>query len=94
MPDAFICDYIRTPIGRFGGALASVRADDLGAIPEFPSPSPCDFTGATGVDVAEPRLPSQQVDVGEQSSLILHHDAVVTGDVNHAMVSCDDQRSS
>jgi acetyl-CoA acyltransferase len=33
MPEAFICDYIRTPIGRFGGALASVRADDLGAIP-------------------------------------------------------------
>ena len=33
MPEAFICDYIRTPIGRFGGALSSVRADDLGAIP-------------------------------------------------------------
>lgn len=33
MPDAFICDYIRTPIGRFGGALASVRVDDLGAVP-------------------------------------------------------------
>jgi len=33
MTDAFICDYIRTPIGRFGGALAAVRADDLGAIP-------------------------------------------------------------
>ena len=33
MQDAFICDYIRTPIGRFGGALSSVRADDLGAIP-------------------------------------------------------------
>ena len=33
MHDVFICDYIRTPIGRFGGALASVRADDLGAIP-------------------------------------------------------------
>ena len=32
MADAFICDYIRTPIGRFGGALASVRPDDLGAI--------------------------------------------------------------
>lgn len=30
---AFICDYIRTPIGRYGGALSSVRADDLGAIP-------------------------------------------------------------
>ncbi|KGF68351.1 beta-ketoadipyl CoA thiolase [Hoeflea sp. BAL378] len=33
MAEAFICDYIRTPIGRFGGALAQVRADDLGAIP-------------------------------------------------------------
>ena len=33
MTDAYICDYIRTPIGRFGGSLSSVRADDLGAIP-------------------------------------------------------------
>ncbi|MDX1717559.1 MAG: 3-oxoadipyl-CoA thiolase [Anderseniella sp.] len=33
MAEAFICDYIRTPIGRFGGALAPVRADDLGAVP-------------------------------------------------------------
>ncbi|MAU96148.1 3-oxoadipyl-CoA thiolase [Marinibacterium profundimaris] len=33
MTDVFICDYIRTPIGRFGGGLAPVRADDLGAIP-------------------------------------------------------------
>lgn len=33
MTDVYICDYIRTPIGRFGGALASVRADDLGAVP-------------------------------------------------------------
>jgi 3-oxoadipyl-CoA thiolase len=33
MTDVYICDYIRTPIGRFGGALAPVRADDLGAIP-------------------------------------------------------------
>ncbi|WP_224813541.1 3-oxoadipyl-CoA thiolase [Hasllibacter sp. MH4015] len=33
MADAYICDYIRTPIGRFGGALAAVRADDLGAVP-------------------------------------------------------------
>jgi len=31
--DAFICDYVRTPIGRFGGTLSSVRADDLGAVP-------------------------------------------------------------
>jgi acetyl-CoA acyltransferase len=33
MSEAFICDYIRTPIGRFGGALSSVRTDDLAAIP-------------------------------------------------------------
>src|ERR1700686_1712264 len=33
MPDAYICDAIRTPIGRYGGALAGVRADDLAAIP-------------------------------------------------------------
>ena len=33
MRDAFICDAIRTPIGRYGGALSSIRADDLGAIP-------------------------------------------------------------
>jgi len=33
MNNAFICDAIRTPIGRYGGTLASVRADDLGAIP-------------------------------------------------------------
>ena len=33
MTEAFICDAIRTPIGRYGGALAGVRADDLGALP-------------------------------------------------------------
>jgi acetyl-CoA acyltransferase len=33
MTDAYICDAIRTPFGRYGGALSSVRADDLGAIP-------------------------------------------------------------
>lgn len=33
MTDVFICDYIRTPIGRFGGVLAQVRPDDLGAVP-------------------------------------------------------------
>jgi 3-oxoadipyl-CoA thiolase len=33
MSDAFICDYVRTPIGRFGGALAGVRSDDLAAVP-------------------------------------------------------------
>lgn len=33
MKQAFICDAIRTPFGRYGGALSSVRADDLGAIP-------------------------------------------------------------
>lgn len=33
MTEAFICDAIRTPIGRYGGSLSSVRADDLGAVP-------------------------------------------------------------
>ncbi|MDT8332885.1 3-oxoadipyl-CoA thiolase [Roseomonas gilardii] len=33
MPEAFICDYVRTPIGRYAGALKDVRADDLGAHP-------------------------------------------------------------
>jgi 3-oxoadipyl-CoA thiolase len=33
MPEAYICDAVRTPIGRYGGSLSSVRADDLAAIP-------------------------------------------------------------
>src|SRR6266853_3587432 len=33
MLDAFICDALRTPIGRYGGGLANVRTDDLGAVP-------------------------------------------------------------
>ncbi|TDH35184.1 3-oxoadipyl-CoA thiolase [Pseudohoeflea suaedae] len=33
MPEAFICDAVRTPIGRYGGALSGVRADDLAAVP-------------------------------------------------------------
>ena len=33
MIDALICDAIRTPIGRYGGALATMRPDDLGAVP-------------------------------------------------------------
>src|ERR1700742_2419219 len=33
MTEAFICNYVRTPIGRFGGALANLRADDLAALP-------------------------------------------------------------
>ena len=33
MTDAFICDAVRTPFGRYGGALAGVRTDDLGAVP-------------------------------------------------------------
>ena len=32
MNEAYIIDYIRTPIGSYGGALSSIRADDLGAI--------------------------------------------------------------
>ena len=33
MHDAFVCDAIRTPFGRYGGALKDVRADDLAAVP-------------------------------------------------------------
>ena len=33
MTDAYLCDAIRTPFGRYGGALSSVRTDDLGAVP-------------------------------------------------------------
>jgi 3-oxoadipyl-CoA thiolase len=33
MAEAFICDAVRTPIGRYGGALSAIRADDLGAVP-------------------------------------------------------------
>ena len=33
MNQAFVCDAIRTPFGRYGGALSSVRTDDLGAVP-------------------------------------------------------------
>ena len=33
MTEAYICDYIRTPIGRFGGSLSQVRTDDLAAVP-------------------------------------------------------------
>ena len=33
MPEAFICDGMRTPIGRYGGGLAKVRTDDLAAVP-------------------------------------------------------------
>src|ERR1700687_4325920 len=46
MPAAFVCEGIRTPIGRYGGALAQIRTDDLAAIPlkalrdEFPK---CDW---------------------------------------------------
>lgn len=33
MTDAFICDAVRTPVGRYNGGLAGIRADDLGAVP-------------------------------------------------------------
>ena len=33
MPHVFLCDPVRTPIGRYGGALAEVRTDDLAAVP-------------------------------------------------------------
>ena len=33
MSEGFVCDAVRTPIGRYGGALSKVRADDLAALP-------------------------------------------------------------
>src|SRR6195952_4307180 len=33
MKEAFICDAVRTPFGRYGGSLATIRTDDLGALP-------------------------------------------------------------
>ena len=33
MSDVFICDGVRTPVGRYGGGLAAIRTDDLAAIP-------------------------------------------------------------
>ena len=33
MPEALVCDAVRTPIGRYGGALSTVRPDDLAAVP-------------------------------------------------------------
>ena len=36
MSHAFICDAVRTPFGRYAGALSSIRADDLGAIRSVP----------------------------------------------------------
>ena len=33
MNDAYLCDGIRTPVGRYGGSFSSVRTDDLGSIP-------------------------------------------------------------
>lgn len=33
MKEAFICDAVRTPFGRYGGSLSSVRTDDVGAVP-------------------------------------------------------------
>src|SRR4026209_1714590 len=37
MTEAFICDAVRTPIGRYGGALATIRTDDLAALPPPPA---------------------------------------------------------
>ena len=33
MLDAFVCDYVRTPIGRYGATLSTKRADDMAAVP-------------------------------------------------------------
>lgn len=55
MTQAFICDPIRTPFGRYGGALSSVRTDDLGAIP----------IGTVSNDIRIPHKENIQADVIE-----------------------------
>lgn len=60
MRDVFICDAIRTPIGRFGGGLSTVRADDLAALPikalVARNPS-VDWTAVDEVFLAAPTRP-------------------------------------
>ena len=51
MRDAFICDGVRTPVGRYGGALSAVRADDL------------EVREAAGQQSAEPEIPAVHQDV-------------------------------
>ena len=51
MSAAFLCDAVRTPIGRYGGALASVRADDLAAVPIAALLARCDIDPAAIDDV-------------------------------------------
>jgi 3-oxoadipyl-CoA thiolase len=50
MTDAFICDAVRTPIGRYGGALANVRTDDLAAIPLSALMSRCAALDTAAID--------------------------------------------
>ncbi len=50
MAEAFICDYVRTPIGRFAGGLAGVRTDDLGAVPLKALMARCSDMDWQGVD--------------------------------------------
>ena len=50
MNEAYICDAIRTPIGRYGGSLSGIRADDLGAIPIKAIMERSDHVDWSGVD--------------------------------------------
>jgi acetyl-CoA acyltransferase len=50
MRDVWICDYVRTPFGRFGGALSAIRADDLGAVPLRALLERNPSMAATGID--------------------------------------------
>jgi len=61
---AFICDAIRTPFGRYGGALSSVRTDDLGAIPirALMARNPqVDWAAVTDVFTAMPTKPEKTI---------------------------------
>ena len=55
MNDAFICDAIRTPFGRDGGALKDVRADDLAAVPKIAICTMCIGVGQ-GIALAIERM--------------------------------------
>jgi len=57
MTETFVCDFARTPFGRYGGALAAMRADDLAAVPRQAlrtrDPNVCET--ASQFDPASPR---------------------------------------
>ena len=73
MTDAFLCDAIRTPFGRYGGALASVRADDLAAHPLKSLVSRyngVDWDAVEEVSTAAPTRPASNRNVARMAPLL------------------------